>query len=71
MRNIASYQEGYTDGYADGIKNNLDYVVGQLKNFYNDNYESDILDPFLRGYNLALNQMLETLTDIVNKTETN
>lgn len=70
MRNITSYQEGYTDGYADGIKNNLDYVVGQLKNFYNDNYESDISDPFIRGYNLALNHMLETLTDIVNETET-
>lgn len=64
MSNIASYQEGYTDGYDRGSKNEKRVILTIFKEFYNDNYENGAEDQFLRGYNLALDHMLEHIKDI-------
>lgn len=64
MGNIAAYQEGYTDGFDRGMKNKKNVIIRMLKEFYNDNYETDIEDPFIRGYNLALDHLIELVNDI-------
>ena len=64
MNNIASYQEGYADGYDHGKNNEKRVILTIFKEFYNDNYENDAEDQFLRGYNLALDHMLEHIKDI-------
>lgn len=64
MSNIASYQEGYTDGYDRGIKNEKKAILIMLTEFYNDNYEPGAEDQFLKGYNLALDHLLELVNDV-------
>lgn len=64
MRNIASYQEGYTDGYDSGMKNEKRVILTMLTDFYNDNYGAGAEDQFLRGYNLALDHLIEIVNDL-------
>lgn len=60
MFNIASYQEGLTDGREAGKQ----FVIEHIKSFYNDNYEHGAEDEFLRGYNLALDHLIECIKEM-------
>ena len=60
MFNIASYQEGLTDGRDAGKQ----FVIEQIKQFYNDNYEPGAECDFLRGYNLALDHLIECIKEM-------
>ena len=64
MSNIAAYQEGYTDGYDRGKESGHKFIIKMLKDFYNDNYEPGAEAEFLRGYNLALDHLIELIQDI-------
>ncbi len=64
MGNTASYQEGYTDGYDRGIKAEKKAILIMLTEFYNDNYETEAEDRFCKGYNLALDHLIELVNDI-------
>lgn len=61
MRNIASYQEGYTDGFEAGKTAGIEYMKYKIKQLYNDNYEQGAENEFLRGYNLGMSHMLDDL----------
>ena len=65
MRNICSYQEGYTDGYDQARTDNNNHWKTELTKFYNDNYEPEINAPFCKGYNMALDHLLEVMHDIL------
>lgn len=67
MRNIASYQEGYTDGYDTGKQKTKEKILSMLKAFYNDNYEPREIaerSEFIKGYDLALKHLTEVFDDI-------
>lgn len=67
MGNITAYQEGYTDGYDDGKQKTKDKILSMLKSFYNDNYESkeaSAFSEFLKGYDLALDHLIDVIDDI-------
>ena len=66
MGNIAAYQEGYTDGYDHAKNSEKRIILQMIKEFYNDNYEPEADAEFLRGYNLALDHLIELVQDIEN-----
>lgn len=65
MGNIASYQEGYNDGYAQARQDNNNHWRTELIKFYNDNYEPEINAPLCKGYNMALDHLIQTMQDIL------
>lgn len=67
MGNIAAYQEGFTDGYDTGKEKTKEKILSMLKAFYNDNYEPEEIaeqSEFIKGYDMALNNLIEVLNDI-------
>ena len=67
MGNIASYQEGYTDGYDKAKIDINNHWKTELIAFYNDNYEPEINAPFCKGYNMALDHLMEVMRDILGE----
>lgn len=65
MGSIASYQEGYTDGYTDARQDINNKWRTELIMFYNDNYEPEINAPFCKGYNMALDHLMQVMKDIL------
>ena len=72
MSNIASYQEGYTDGYQDGKEMAKKNIIKQLHAFIREQKDEDadnlnLLTPYLRGYNMALRDLKEYITDVIKE----
>lgn len=65
MGNIAIYQEGYNDGYTQARQDNNNHWKDELTKFYNDNYEPEINAPFCKGYNMALDHLIQVMNDIL------
>lgn len=57
MRNIASYQEGYTDGYD--TKRECDKEM--LNRFISEQMEIEPVNDYLKGYNQALRELKQII----------
>ena len=63
MRNIASYQEGYTDGYNDGKEMQKKDIIRSLYDFIREQKTEEPERPYLRGYNSCLTDLKDFIEE--------